>query len=96
MDQKGQYAYCNGKAAGVPDCKIRRTKMDDLTELANIRMPYGKYKDRYLMDLPEPYLVWLARQGFPAGKLGRMLESMLEIKTNGLEKLLLPLRLNQP
>ncbi len=47
------------------------------------------------MDLPEPYLVWLSRQGLPAGKLGRMLESMLEIKTNGLEKLLLPLRLNQ-
>jgi uncharacterized protein (DUF3820 family) len=69
--------------------------MDELTELANMRMPYGKYKDRYLMDLPEPYLVWLSRQGLPAGKLGRMLESMLEIKTNGLEKLLLPLRLNQ-
>jgi len=66
--------------------------MDDLTELANMRMPYGKYKDRFLMDLPEAYLVWMSRQGFPEGKLGRMLASMLEIKTNGLEKLLIPLR----
>jgi len=66
--------------------------MDDLTELANMRMPYGKYKDRFLMDIPEAYLVWLSRQGFPEGKLGRMLASMLEIKTNGLEKLLIPLR----
>jgi uncharacterized protein (DUF3820 family) len=66
--------------------------MDDLTELANARMPFGKYKDRYLIDLPEPYLVWFKRNGFPEGKLGRMLESILEIKINGLEKLLIPLR----
>ena len=66
--------------------------MDDLTELANARMPFGRYKDRYLMDLPETYLVWFSQQGFPEGKLGCMLAAMLEIKTNGLEKLLLPLR----
>jgi uncharacterized protein len=66
--------------------------MDDLTELANARMPFGKYKDRYLADLPDAYLVWFERQGFPEGKLGRMLKAMLEIKTNGLEKLLRPLR----
>ena len=66
--------------------------MDDLTELANARMPFGKYKDRYLADLPDDYLVWFSRKGFPEGKLGRMLASMLEIKTNGMEKLLVPLR----
>lgn len=66
--------------------------MDDLTELANARMPFGKYKDRYLADLPEAYLVWFQRAGFPEGKLGRMLASILEIKVNGLEKLLVPLR----
>jgi uncharacterized protein (DUF3820 family) len=66
--------------------------MDDLTELVNTRMPFGKYKDRYVADLPEAYLVWFARQGFPEGKLGRMLASILEIKVNGLEKLLVPLR----
>jgi len=66
--------------------------MDDRRELANMRMPFGKYKDRYLVDLPEAYLVWFGRQGFPQGKLGRMLEAVLEIKTNGLEKLLVPLR----
>jgi uncharacterized protein len=66
--------------------------MDDLTELANMRMPYGRYKDRYLVDLPDAYLVWFARQGFPEGKLGRMLQAVMEIRTNGLEKLLLPLR----
>jgi uncharacterized protein (DUF3820 family) len=66
--------------------------MDDLTELANARMPFGKYKDRFLIDLPDTYLVWFSRQGFPEGKLGRMLASVLEIKVNGLEKLVRPLR----
>ena len=65
--------------------------MDDLTELANARMPFGKYKDRFLIDLPDTYLVWFSRQGFPESKLGRMLASVLEIKVNGLEKLVRPL-----
>ena len=66
--------------------------MIDLAELANSRMPFGKYKGYYLSDLPEAYLVWFSRKGFPTGKLGRMLEAVLEIKVNGLERLLLPLR----
>jgi uncharacterized protein len=66
--------------------------MDALTELANARMPFGKYKDRYLSELPDAYFVWFHRNGFPDGKLGRMLAEMQELKTNGLEKLLIPLR----
>ena len=57
----------------------------ELVELAQTRMPFGKYKDRLLVDLPEPYLVWFKQKGFPKGKLGKMLELMLEIKINGLE-----------
>ena len=60
-----------------------------------MRMPFGRYKDYYLTELPESYLVWFSNQGFPDGKLGQMLASILEVKTNGLEKLLLPLR-NSP
>ena len=59
-----------------------------LLELAHYRMPYGKYKGRYLVNLPEPYLVWFRQKGFPAGKLGVLLQSMLEIKINGLEFLI--------
>ena len=58
-----------------------------LLELASARMPFGKYKDRLLVDLPEPYVVWFARNGFPQGKLGRMLAAVYEIKVNGLEYL---------
>lgn len=58
-----------------------------LHELATQRMPFGKYKGRLLIDLPEPYLVWFSRNGFPSGKLGRLLETMYTIKVNGLEYL---------
>jgi len=57
-----------------------------------MRMPFGKYAGRLLIDLPEPYVVWLAGKGFPAGKLGGMLHTVHEIKVNGLEFLFDPLR----
>ncbi|SDM82319.1 DUF3820 family protein [Kriegella aquimaris] len=59
-----------------------------LLELAYYRMPFGKFKGRYLVDLPEPYLIWFKQKGFPQGKLGNLLEAMLEIKINGLEPLI--------
>ncbi len=58
-----------------------------LLELIRTKMPYGKYKDWPLCDLPEPYLVWYKQKGFPQGKLGQQLGLMYEIKLNGLEYL---------
>jgi hypothetical protein len=55
-------------------------------------MPFGKYAGRRLIDLPEPYIVWFAQQGFPPGKLGELLRAVYEIKLNGLEYLFEPLR----
>lgn len=63
-----------------------------LRELANYKMPFGKYKGYFLVDIPEYYYIWFRKKGFPEGKLGRMMTEMLEIKINGLENLLLPLR----
>lgn len=63
-----------------------------LKQLANMKMPFGKYQGRVLMDLPEPYLVWFAKKGFPSGQLGERLRLLYEIKLNGLEYLLKPLR----
>ena len=63
-----------------------------LLELAEMRMPFGKYAGRRLIDLPEPYVVWFSGQGFPEGKLGEMLQTVYEIKVNGLEYLFEPLR----
>lgn len=63
-----------------------------LSQLVTMRMPYGKYQGRLLCDLPESYLVWYHSKGFPEGKLGMMLHTLYEIKLNGLEYLLTPLK----
>ena len=59
-----------------------------LAETLSQTMPFGKYKGQKLINLPEPYLVWFHRQGFPSSKLGRQLALMYEIKLNGLEGML--------
>ena len=63
-----------------------------LLELAQYRMPFGKYEGYLLIDLPEPYVIWFANKGFPTGKLGTLLRITHEIKINGLEYLFDPLR----
>ena len=65
---------------------------EDLQRLVTDTMPYGKYKGRVLADLPGNYLNWFAREGFPKGELGRLLQLMQEIDHNGLSQLLAPLR----
>ena len=65
---------------------------EQLKDLVTMRMPFGKYKGWIMCDLPEPYLVWFHTEGFPPGKLGEMLGTLYEIKLNGLEYLLKPLR----
>lgn len=66
-----------------------------LLKLAQYRMPFGKYANRLLIDLPEPYVIWFANKGFPEGELGRMMAIVHEIKVNGLEYLFQPLRKDQ-
>jgi len=65
-----------------------------LVELVSVRMPFGKYKDRILCDLPESYLIWFHQKGFPSGKIGVLLYALYEIKLNGLEYLLKAIREN--
>lgn len=63
-----------------------------LLQLVEMKMPFGKHKGAFLCDLPVSYLEWFQRKGFPEGKLGILLHTMYEIKLNGLEYLLLPLK----
>ena len=67
-------------------------KQHELEKLANTKMPYGKYKGYYLIDLPEHYIVWYNNKGFPKGQLGDQLRLVYELKLNGLEDLVRKLR----
>ena len=58
-----------------------------LIKLAHTKMPFGKYKGRDLINLPEHYIVWYSNKGFPKGQLGEMLQLVYELQLNGLEDL---------
>ena len=63
-----------------------------LIDLSKMKMPFGKYKGRYLIDLPEHYIVWYKNKGFPAGKIGIQLELVYELQLNGLEDIVREVR----
>jgi len=62
-----------------------------LIDLARLRMPFGRYAGRLLIDLRGPYLTWFHDRGFPSGRLGQLLAVLYEVKANGLEHLVRPL-----
>jgi uncharacterized protein len=82
---KQKKKYCSFGDPMKPDIKL-------FLPLVEMQMPFGKYKGRTLCDLPVAYLEWFQRNGFPKGNLGMLLQSMYEIKLNGLEYLLDPLK----
>lgn len=65
---------------------------NQLPKLANLKMPFGKYAGRALIDLPEEYLLWFAQKGFPKGELGELLALALLVRSEGLEALVRPLK----
>ena len=74
--------------APQPDAAL----LQQLVPPNGMKMPFGKYKDYFLCDLPVSYLEWFQRKGFPRGKLGVLLCTIYEIKINGLTYLLTPLK----
>ncbi|MBC7865461.1 MAG: DUF3820 family protein [Bacteroidia bacterium] len=70
---------------GLPNPQI-------LMQLVTTKMPFGKYKGTLLCDIPVFYLEWFNRKGFPKGSLGMLLSTIYEIKLNGLEELIAPLK----
>ncbi len=67
-------------------------EQQNLLKLARTTMPFGKYQGRIIIDLPEDYLLWFAKKEFPKGELGQLMQLALELKTNGLEYLIKPLK----
>ena len=66
-----------------------------LQELCKVKMPYGKYKDQWIIDLPISYLEWFNRKGFPQNKLGSQLATIYEVKLNGLDHIFTTIRENK-
>ena len=64
---------------------------NDLEDVANVTMPFGKFKGTRFHRLPEAYLIWFSERGFPTGKLGELMNLALTLQTQGLEHLILPL-----
>jgi uncharacterized protein (DUF3820 family) len=59
-----------------------------LVDIVQTKMPFGKYKGTLICDLPVFYLEWFKSKGFPPGKMGMLLSTVFEIKTNGLNSIL--------
>lgn len=55
-------------------------------------MPFGKHAGILISDLPGNYLACFAREGFPEGELGQLLELMHTIEHNDLRGLLDPIK----
>jgi len=94
IEERDYPEYQPGKrysAPGAPEDNIFADS-EALLKLANMKMPFGKYAGRYLVDLPENYVLWFKQKGFPKGELGEQMAAICEIKVNGLESLLRPLR----
>lgn len=70
------------------DLVLRAENHQQLIDVAQAKMPFGKYQGRHLIDLPESYLVWYRNKGFPKGKLGQQMQIIFEIKLNGFEDLI--------
>lgn len=93
--------YSNKKKATVQN-KLSVSRSDEfsdigfsnkhLLKLANWKMPFGKYAGRALIDLPEEYLFWFQRNGFPEGELGELLKFCLDLKVEGLDGLIKKLK----
>ncbi|WP_213521440.1 DUF3820 family protein [Nonlabens sp.] len=65
-----------------------------LIEMAWYKMPFGAHKGKFLSEVPESYYIWFRRQGFPAGKLGAYMQSVFDMKVNGIEGMLREIRRN--
>ena len=68
--------------------EFQKKAREDMEKLASMAMPFGKFRGRRVIDLPEDYLLWFKQKGFPKGELGRIMQLSLELKVNGLEGLI--------
>lgn len=79
-------------SSDIPDLGFSQTH---LLKLARWEMPFGKYAGTPLIDLPEEYLFWFNRHEFPKGELGELLKLCLDLKIEGLDSVVKPLKIKK-
>lgn len=93
--EEGGFLYFRKEITPPEGLENNRDSLENpeiLFQLVDTEMPFGKHAGRRIADIPEDYLLWFEQKGFPKGKLGQLMALMLEMRKNGLEKLLDPLR----
>lgn len=66
---------------------LQQDLADYFDDLLTYRMPFGKYKESHLDNLPYEYLHWFVEKGggFPTGRLGELMEFVYHTKSVGAE-----------
>ena len=75
--------------------EVMRTELaENLADLEHYRMPFGRYQDAYLHNLPFEYLKWFVERGggFPSGRLGELMEFVYHTKADGSEMIFTKLK----
>ena len=73
---------------------FRADLADYLADLRLYRMPFGRYKNAAIYDLPLEYLHWFQEKGggFPLGRIGELMAFVYHTKSDGAEMIFAPLR----
>ena len=88
LESKNRYKY----RYKLQTCKMQCMNPESLEKLVTMKMPFGKHAGRRIAELPGNYLAWFAREGFPKGEIGELLELMHTLDHNGLSGLLNPIK----
>lgn len=89
MDDKRRDAWSEYAGPGLSADLLGGLDPELLYCVLTWRMPFGRHETWPLLDLPEPYVVWMHRNAQVEGKLGKVMGLLYEIKVNGLEGMLL-------
>lgn len=75
---------------GDLDDLLRDDALVELQEIAETRMPFGRYGPRHfpprglpIYNLPAEYLQYFATRGWPSGRLGELLSIVYQMKADG-------------
>jgi len=61
----------------------RQRILEELREIGETVMPFGRYAGSPLYGLPAEYLHYFAVKGWPNGRLGELMQKVYQMKVDG-------------